>query len=396
MYNQSNKKVLILTKSAKAIGGVEEVVDLHCKTFLKNKFSVNLLSVKSKNHLFTKNYKNIEKTFVNEEEGFFSFNLGIRFYKKFIFHASNSSILICHQPFNTGFLSLILLSFLNKLKLFSNDTLKVYIYIHSLPSRSLLHRFIFYILLRILLFINSDYIPLVSSFSEDNKYLLNKLKNKTSKLIIPQKINNKVNINEIDLKDKYIVDQFIKIKNNFRNRNFGVFIGRIAFYKGLLNLINAYKNAKDLPILLIFGIGPYSKVIANKLKLIKSKSNIYFFNSFIQESTKYFILQNSDFFYFPSITKGEAYGIAQLEALSSGIPVLNTNLGTGVNEVSKNNLHGVTVSKPMSVNSLRKSIYKINDLTNKGFFKKDELEKYVRENYSYEVFEKQFFKIFLN
>ena len=394
MYSNLENNVLIITKSARSIGGVEEVVDLHCRTFTEKNCSIKVLSIKNNKNKYSKTYKNILKAQIIEEKGIFSIRLGLLFFKKLIDNAKNSSILVFHQPFITGLLGLILIVLSKKIFLKrKHNLLKIYIYIHALPSRSILHRFIFSFILRIILKLNSEFIILISSFSRDNMLLLKNLKNKIEKVIIPVEIPSNIYENQIIQRDKKTIKKFLFIKEKFKDRNIAVFIGRICFYKGLVNLIKAYKDSKDFPILCIFGVGPFSKKIIKLLKLEK-KSNIYFFNSYIEESTKFFIIQNSNIYFFTSITKGEAYGIAQLEALSCGIPVLNTNLGTGVNDICKDMIHGVTVENYSSKKSLTDSIHKINLLIKNSYFKKDKLQNYVKNNFSYYQYEKEFSESF--
>ncbi|MEX2393912.1 MAG: glycosyltransferase, partial [Actinomycetota bacterium] len=47
----------------------------------------------------------------------------------------------------------------------------------------------------------------------------------------------------------------------------------------------------------------------------------------------------ADVFIFPGISRGESYGIAQVEAMATGTPSISTELGTGTSWV---NQHGVT------------------------------------------------------
>ena len=54
-------------------------------------------------------------------------------------------------------------------------------------------------------------------------------------------------------------------------------------------------------------------------------------------------LHAAKIFAFPSITSAETFGIAQIEAMSVGLPIVNTSLPTGVSNVARHGVEALTV-----------------------------------------------------
>ena len=100
-------------------------------------------------------------------------------------------------------------------------------------------------------------------------------------------------------------------------------------------------------------------------------------------------------FLFPSINKGEAYGIAQLEALRIGIPIINYHLGTGVNSIVQNNKQSYTSfkNKPQELaKNIDKMCHSIKD--KKESFSPINLRNYVINNFSEDKIYSEFIQIF--
>lgn len=136
--------------------------------------------------------------------------------------------------------------------------------------------------------------------------------------------------NQIVVKPNFITTEN---NNNLSSKNErAVFIGRLSFEKGLLNLIEDW-SAINYPLYII-GTGP----LENKAKEIsKSNKNITFLGNMENKKVKEFLAESS-FLVFPS-TWYEGMPITILEAMSVGVPVIATNLGPR-SEMIKDGING--------------------------------------------------------
>ncbi|MBI3780594.1 MAG: glycosyltransferase [candidate division NC10 bacterium] len=119
-------------------------------------------------------------------------------------------------------------------------------------------------------------------------------------------------------------------------RRLVVFVGVLRYYKGLDILLRAM--TKVAGCLLIVGSGPERERL-EAMAVQLGVANRALFLGEVPESRLRVLLHGAEVFVLPSIDRCEAFGIAQLEAMACGKPVVSTDLPTGVRFV---NPHGVT------------------------------------------------------
>lgn len=134
-----------------------------------------------------------------------------------------------------------------------------------------------------------------------------------------------------------------------------LFVGKLRLYKGLIYLIKA---VQDLDVKVnIIGNGELEADLIKYIREHNLQNKIFLHNDVTDEKLKSFY-KKSDFFVLPSINEAEAFGVVQLEALSYGLPVINTSLKSGVPFVSLHDITGYTV-KPADVTELKAAILKM-------------------------------------
>ncbi|MGD0290259.1 MAG: glycosyltransferase [Candidatus Binataceae bacterium] len=134
-------------------------------------------------------------------------------------------------------------------------------------------------------------------------------------------------------------------------------VGRMVYYKGFEYLIRAMAGVRGH--LLLVGEGPLLKNLERQAFDAGAMDRITFLGRVSQEEmTGYY--NAADVFVMPSISRSEAFGIAQLEAMACGKPIVNTRLESGVPFVSIDGETGFTVA-PADANELAGAINRLLD-----------------------------------
>jgi rhamnosyl/mannosyltransferase len=135
------------------------------------------------------------------------------------------------------------------------------------------------------------------------------------------------------------------LRDRFGNRII-LAIGRLVPYKGFDVLVRAMKlvNAH----LLLIGGGPQMGSLTALIEKEQLASKITIVGQ-VAALEQYF--EAATLFVLPSVTRAEAYGLVQLEAMAAGLPVVNTDIESAVPELSVNGQTGLTVP-PGDVNAL--------------------------------------------
>jgi rhamnosyl/mannosyltransferase len=89
------------------------------------------------------------------------------------------------------------------------------------------------------------------------------------------------------------------------------------------------------------------------------KSQVSFLGE-VSESQRRILLHAADVFVLPSIDQREAFGIAQLEAMACGKPVVSSNLPTGVRFVNQQGVTGFLVP-PEDPDALAEALSRLLD-----------------------------------
>ena len=134
-----------------------------------------------------------------------------------------------------------------------------------------------------------------------------------------------------------------------------VWLGRLVHYKGIEYLVDAMRRVDAT--LLVVGDGPLRADAEAAAARNGVRDRVRFIGEVTDDERPAF-LHAADVFVFPAISRGESYGIAQVQAMATGTPSISTELGTGTSWV---NVHGETglVVPPKDAGALADAINKL-------------------------------------
>lgn len=119
-----------------------------------------------------------------------------------------------------------------------------------------------------------------------------------------------------------------------------VALGRLVGYKGYDVLLRALRQVDA--DLIIVGDGPLRTRLEALAKTLRVSARVTFAGLLTSDQIKT-LLHAANVFVMPSNTIAEAFGLAQVEAMAAGCPVVNTSLRTTVPRVARHKLEGLTV-----------------------------------------------------
>jgi glycosyltransferase involved in cell wall biosynthesis len=119
-----------------------------------------------------------------------------------------------------------------------------------------------------------------------------------------------------------------------------LFVGVLRYYKGLQYLIPALS---DIPArLVIVGEGPFGAALRQQVRDLGLDARVLFAGRVSDEALPAYY-RAADLFVLPASERSEAFGLVQVEAMSSGLPVVSTELGTGTSYVNQDGVSGLVV-----------------------------------------------------
>ena len=151
------------------------------------------------------------------------------------------------------------------------------------------------------------------------------------------------------------IDRAIRLRE--RHPRLLVALGRLVAYKGFDVLIRAVAELDCH--LVIIGTGNQRKLLEKVATDIGITSKVSFPGYLSRDDLKVHF-RAARVFAFPSISRAETFGIAQLEAMAAGLPIVNTSIPTGVPRIARDDNEALTVP-PNDVAALSAALSRLLD-----------------------------------
>lgn len=131
-----------------------------------------------------------------------------------------------------------------------------------------------------------------------------------------------------------------------------VFVGQLRYYKGLGTLLEAMARLRAAgergdpgprPRLLVAGQGPMEAAWRAQATALGLDDQVRWLGG-LDDADRDLLLASGDLYVLPAVARSEAFGLALLEAMAAGLPLLTTELGTGTSWVNSDGETGIVVA----------------------------------------------------
>ena len=134
-----------------------------------------------------------------------------------------------------------------------------------------------------------------------------------------------------------------------------LFVGRLVGYKGVDVLLEAMRGVNAVALLV--GEGPERAALGQKAHVLGVEDCVRFLGE-VTDQELAALYGACDLLVLPSVTRQEAFGVVQLEAMTRGRPVISTDLGTGTAWVNQHGETGLVVP-PRDAPALRDAMQQL-------------------------------------
>jgi rhamnosyl/mannosyltransferase len=121
-----------------------------------------------------------------------------------------------------------------------------------------------------------------------------------------------------------------------------LFVGRLVYYKGLMVLLEAMAATRGG--LVIAGQGPLEPALRARVAALDLTDRVTLLTGLADDDLAR-LYRACDVFVLPSTERTEAFGLVQVEAMASGLPVVSTDVPTGVPWVNEHEVTGLIVRR---------------------------------------------------
>ncbi len=170
--------------------------------------------------------------------------------------------------------------------------------------------------------------------------------------------------------------EVIKLKAKYHGRKIIFSLGRLVTYKGFEYLVKSALSLSNDYVILIGGTGPLKQSLQDIIDANNLQNKVQLLGRISDEDlSNYF--GACDLYVMSSISKTEAFGIVQIEAMSCGKPVIATKIkGSGVSWVNNDGVSGVNI-EPMNSEAIAGAIVSVlSDKDEYNKYSKGAIERY--------------------